>query len=237
MGVAFLLVLAVPWLQHFFALKLVGAVLPWTAVGIAVVASAAAGTDVALGDPPLAGRRARPAPERHVPQPSGCTVPGPARPRIGPEGARPKRRTGWSRAGPPPPGGGNCATGRAVSEGRPSPPTGSRRVAAGRPPGAAASNQRSRQLVVRDGSSRAPPPRSGAATGAPRRGRRDALQGRRVDHAVDRPAPVQFRPARHQLLVLDVRRGRGGAEQRPYRLRHRRARRPAVVTSRVRASR
>ncbi|WP_406507432.1 cation-translocating P-type ATPase [Streptomyces sp. NBC_00212] len=39
MGVAFLLVLAVPWLQHFFALKLVGAVMPWTAVGIAVVAS------------------------------------------------------------------------------------------------------------------------------------------------------------------------------------------------------
>ncbi|MCT9091279.1 HAD-IC family P-type ATPase [Streptomyces sp. ASQP_92] len=41
MAVAFLLVLAVPWLQDFFALKLVGAVLPWAAVGIAVVASAA----------------------------------------------------------------------------------------------------------------------------------------------------------------------------------------------------
>ncbi|MEU9102484.1 HAD-IC family P-type ATPase [Streptomyces sp. NPDC048361] len=41
MGVAFLLVLAVPWLQHFFALKLVGAVMPWTAVGVAVVGSAA----------------------------------------------------------------------------------------------------------------------------------------------------------------------------------------------------
>ncbi|MFF4186990.1 cation-translocating P-type ATPase [Streptomyces sp. NPDC001691] len=40
MGVAFLLVLAVPWLQHFFALKLVGTVMPWTAVGIAVVGSA-----------------------------------------------------------------------------------------------------------------------------------------------------------------------------------------------------
>ncbi|AYG81376.1 putative cation-transporting ATPase E [Streptomyces hundungensis] len=40
MAVAFLLVLAVPWLQHFFALKLVGVVLPWTAVGVAVVASA-----------------------------------------------------------------------------------------------------------------------------------------------------------------------------------------------------
>ncbi|MEU3375187.1 cation-translocating P-type ATPase [Streptomyces sp. NPDC006660] len=40
MGVAFLLVLAVPWLQHFFALKLVGTVLPWTAVAIAVAASA-----------------------------------------------------------------------------------------------------------------------------------------------------------------------------------------------------
>ncbi|MEV7426284.1 cation-translocating P-type ATPase [Streptomyces sp. NPDC091212] len=41
MGVAFLVVLAVPALQHFFALKLVGAVMPWTAVAIAVVASAA----------------------------------------------------------------------------------------------------------------------------------------------------------------------------------------------------
>ncbi|MGP9020168.1 HAD-IC family P-type ATPase [Streptomyces sp. BR1] len=37
MGVAFLLVLAVPWLQTFFALKLVGTTLPWAAVGIAVV--------------------------------------------------------------------------------------------------------------------------------------------------------------------------------------------------------
>lgn len=35
MVVAFLLVLAVPWLQNFFALKLVGSVLPWTAVVIA----------------------------------------------------------------------------------------------------------------------------------------------------------------------------------------------------------
>ncbi|AXG79475.1 HAD-IC family P-type ATPase [Streptomyces paludis] len=41
MGAAFLVVLAVPALQHFFALKLVGTVLPWTAVGIAVVAAAA----------------------------------------------------------------------------------------------------------------------------------------------------------------------------------------------------
>ncbi|MFE8947561.1 HAD-IC family P-type ATPase [Streptomyces sp. NPDC007856] len=41
MGVAFLLVLAVPALQGFFALKLVGATMPWTAVGIAVVAAAA----------------------------------------------------------------------------------------------------------------------------------------------------------------------------------------------------
>lgn len=41
MGLAFLVVLVVPWLQHFFALKLVGAQLPWTAVGIAVIASAA----------------------------------------------------------------------------------------------------------------------------------------------------------------------------------------------------
>ncbi|QHA05403.1 HAD-IC family P-type ATPase [Streptomyces broussonetiae] len=41
MGVAFLLVLAVPALQRFFALKLVGVTMPWTAVGIAVVAAAA----------------------------------------------------------------------------------------------------------------------------------------------------------------------------------------------------
>ncbi|MER5780512.1 HAD-IC family P-type ATPase [Streptomyces mobaraensis] len=39
MGVAFLVVLAVPWLQRFFALKLVGATLPWAAVGIAAVAA------------------------------------------------------------------------------------------------------------------------------------------------------------------------------------------------------
>ncbi|MHC3819482.1 metal ABC transporter ATPase [Streptomyces sp. CB02488] len=41
MGAAFLIVLVVPWLQDFFALKLVGAQMPWTAVGIAVIASAA----------------------------------------------------------------------------------------------------------------------------------------------------------------------------------------------------
>ncbi|MGW3989705.1 HAD-IC family P-type ATPase [Streptomyces sp. NPDC004830] len=41
MGGAFLLVLVVPWLQHFFALKLVGMTMPWTAVGIAAVAAAA----------------------------------------------------------------------------------------------------------------------------------------------------------------------------------------------------
>ncbi|MFD7033461.1 cation-translocating P-type ATPase [Streptomyces sp. NPDC059917] len=40
MGFAFLVVLVVPWLQDFFQLKLEGAVMPWTAVGIAVVASA-----------------------------------------------------------------------------------------------------------------------------------------------------------------------------------------------------
>lgn len=40
MGAAFLLVLVVPSLQHFFALKLVGMTMPWAAVGIAVVASA-----------------------------------------------------------------------------------------------------------------------------------------------------------------------------------------------------
>ncbi|MFD0312605.1 HAD-IC family P-type ATPase [Streptomyces sp. NPDC127119] len=41
MGLAFLLVLVVPWLQSFFALKLVGATMPWTAVGVAVVGAAA----------------------------------------------------------------------------------------------------------------------------------------------------------------------------------------------------
>nr|WSW71439.1 cation-translocating P-type ATPase [Streptomyces sp. NBC_00995] len=41
MGLAFLIVLVVPWLQEFFALKLVGTAMPWTAVGIAVVASVA----------------------------------------------------------------------------------------------------------------------------------------------------------------------------------------------------
>lgn len=41
MGIGFLLVLAVPWLQDFFALKLVGTAMPWTAVGVAVVAAAA----------------------------------------------------------------------------------------------------------------------------------------------------------------------------------------------------
>jgi cation-transporting P-type ATPase E len=40
MGVAFLFVLTVPGLQHFFALKLVGVTMPWIAVGIAAVASA-----------------------------------------------------------------------------------------------------------------------------------------------------------------------------------------------------
>ena len=38
---AFLLVLVVPWLQDFFALKLVGTTMPWTAVGIAAVAAVA----------------------------------------------------------------------------------------------------------------------------------------------------------------------------------------------------
>ncbi len=41
MAVAFLLVLVVPALQDFFALKLVGLAMPWTAVAISVVAAAA----------------------------------------------------------------------------------------------------------------------------------------------------------------------------------------------------
>ncbi|MEV5800850.1 HAD-IC family P-type ATPase [Streptomyces collinus] len=40
MGVAFLFVLAVPALQIFFALKLVGMAMPWTAVGVSVLAAA-----------------------------------------------------------------------------------------------------------------------------------------------------------------------------------------------------
>ncbi|MFH8898550.1 HAD-IC family P-type ATPase [Streptomyces coeruleorubidus] len=40
MAGAFVLVLVVPWLQDFFALKLVGVTMPWMAVGIAVVAAA-----------------------------------------------------------------------------------------------------------------------------------------------------------------------------------------------------
>ncbi|MBA2807096.1 HAD-IC family P-type ATPase [Streptomyces sp. KM273126] len=41
MGFAFLVVLVVPRLQEFFALKLVGATMPWLAVGIAAVAAVA----------------------------------------------------------------------------------------------------------------------------------------------------------------------------------------------------
>ncbi|MER6997600.1 HAD-IC family P-type ATPase [Streptomyces sp. NPDC000410] len=39
MGLGFLIVLVVPWLQDFFALRLVGTTMPWTAVGIAAVAA------------------------------------------------------------------------------------------------------------------------------------------------------------------------------------------------------
>ncbi|MET9970356.1 HAD-IC family P-type ATPase, partial [Streptomyces sp. NPDC006356] len=41
MGFGFLLVLVVPWLQEFFALRLVGATMPWVAVAIAGVAAVA----------------------------------------------------------------------------------------------------------------------------------------------------------------------------------------------------
>jgi cation-transporting P-type ATPase E len=40
MGAGFLLVLVVPWLQEFFALRLVGTTMPWLAVAIAAAASA-----------------------------------------------------------------------------------------------------------------------------------------------------------------------------------------------------
>ncbi|WP_455351091.1 HAD-IC family P-type ATPase [Streptomyces sp. SYSU K217416] len=40
MGGCFLIVLIVPWLQHFFALKLVGTTMPWAAVAIAATAAA-----------------------------------------------------------------------------------------------------------------------------------------------------------------------------------------------------
>ncbi|UGY92061.1 cation-translocating P-type ATPase [Streptomyces gobiensis] len=39
MGLCFLVVLVVPWLQEFFRLRLVGAVMPWTAVAIAAAAA------------------------------------------------------------------------------------------------------------------------------------------------------------------------------------------------------
>ncbi|MEU6332617.1 HAD-IC family P-type ATPase [Streptomyces sp. NPDC047049] len=39
MGLAFLAVLATPWLQRFFDLRLVGTTMPWTAVAIALVAA------------------------------------------------------------------------------------------------------------------------------------------------------------------------------------------------------
>jgi cation-transporting ATPase E len=38
MAAAFLVVLVTPWLQHFFALRLVGTTLPWAAVAVAAVA-------------------------------------------------------------------------------------------------------------------------------------------------------------------------------------------------------
>ncbi|QKW10844.1 HAD-IC family P-type ATPase [Streptomyces sp. NA04227] len=40
MGAAFVIVLVVPWLQDFFALRLEGTVMPWTAVGIGLAAGA-----------------------------------------------------------------------------------------------------------------------------------------------------------------------------------------------------
>ncbi|MEU9351700.1 HAD-IC family P-type ATPase [Streptomyces griseoloalbus] len=40
MGAGFVLVLVVPWLQEFFALRLVGMTMPWVATGVAVVAAA-----------------------------------------------------------------------------------------------------------------------------------------------------------------------------------------------------
>ncbi len=40
MAAGFLIVLVTPWLQTFFALKLVGTTMPWAAVGIAAIASA-----------------------------------------------------------------------------------------------------------------------------------------------------------------------------------------------------
>ncbi|MBT2525401.1 cation-translocating P-type ATPase [Streptomyces sp. ISL-99] len=41
MGLGFVVVLVVPWLQDFFALRLVGTTMPWAAVGISAVAAAA----------------------------------------------------------------------------------------------------------------------------------------------------------------------------------------------------
>jgi cation-transporting P-type ATPase E len=41
MGLGFVIVLVTPWLQHFFALRLVGDRIPWTAVGIAAAGAVA----------------------------------------------------------------------------------------------------------------------------------------------------------------------------------------------------
>ncbi|MEV6106795.1 cation-translocating P-type ATPase [Streptomyces sp. NPDC051940] len=41
MALGFVIVLITPWLQDFFALKLVGTTMPWTAVGVAVASAAA----------------------------------------------------------------------------------------------------------------------------------------------------------------------------------------------------
>ncbi|MFF5478971.1 HAD-IC family P-type ATPase [Streptomyces sp. NPDC012935] len=41
MGLGFLVVLVVPWLQEFFALRLVGMTMPWIAVGVSAVAAVA----------------------------------------------------------------------------------------------------------------------------------------------------------------------------------------------------
>ncbi|MET9511049.1 cation-translocating P-type ATPase [Streptomyces flavidovirens] len=41
MGLGFVVVLVVPWLQDFFALRLVGTTMPWAAVGVSAVAAAA----------------------------------------------------------------------------------------------------------------------------------------------------------------------------------------------------
>ena len=59
MGRAFLLVLVVPWLQHFFALKLVGVTMPWIGGRHRGGGGGHPGARVEVGGPPRSASAAR----------------------------------------------------------------------------------------------------------------------------------------------------------------------------------